>query len=187
MMPATLHHRDDLGVFLNELGLVGEGAEIGVAFGGFSRIILSKWHGRILHLVDLWAQQPEGDYQEQTNRDNKFHLWYEDCYKLAAEMTGRVQLKRGYSHEQAASFDDGFLDFAYIDANHDYKWVKQDVEAWWPKIKPGGILAGHDYGDYTTPLDTCFVKKAVDEFCQKEFGTPPFLTDDIGTWYVFKP
>jgi predicted O-methyltransferase YrrM len=56
-------------------------------------------------------------------------------------------------------FADQSIDFAFIDADHDYASVRQDLTAWWPKIKPGGILAGHDYG-------TCWegVTHAVNEF-----------------------
>jgi hypothetical protein len=49
------------------------------------------------------------------------------------------------SEEAAPKIPDGSLDFAYIDANHAYEYVKRDIELWWPKIRDGGMLAGHDY------------------------------------------
>ncbi len=42
-------------------------------------------------------------------------------------------------------FEDNSLDFVYIDANHEYDYVKQDITEWTKKVKPGGIVAGHDY------------------------------------------
>jgi cephalosporin hydroxylase len=45
----------------------------------------------------------------------------------------------------AMSFEDNSLDFVFIDASHDYQSVKQDIEAWLPKVRSGGIIAGHDY------------------------------------------
>ena len=49
------------------------------------------------------------------------------------------------STEAAKKMENQSLDFAYIDARHDYCGVKDDLEAYWPLIKPGGIMAGHDY------------------------------------------
>ena len=40
---------------------------------------------------------------------------------------------------------DGFFDFIYVDARHDFKGVYEDLVAWWPKLRAGGIMAGHDY------------------------------------------
>lgn len=51
----------------------------------------------------------------------------------------------GDSTETAAQFEDGSVDFAYIDACHQYAKVKADILAWLPKIKRGGVLAGHDF------------------------------------------
>ncbi len=50
----------------------------------------------------------------------------------------------GDSHVIAEEFNDGAFDFVYIDADHSYEAVKRDIAAWLPKIKPGGIIAGHD-------------------------------------------
>jgi predicted O-methyltransferase YrrM len=52
---------------------------------------------------------------------------------------------RNSTVEAAAYFADESVDFVYVDARHDYTSVKQDLETWWPKVKRGGILAGHDY------------------------------------------
>lgn len=64
------------------------------------------------------------------------------------------------STRAAAMHADKSLDFVFIDAAHDYHSVKTDLQAWWPKIKAGGILAGHDYIGMGCPE----VPKAVDEF-----------------------
>jgi len=84
----------------------------------------------------------------------------------------------GDSTATAAKFADHSLDFVYIDACHDYDKVKQDVEAWLPKVKPGGTIAGHDY-DASHPG----VIRAVGEIFGKDrirvmthswvFGIPP--------------
>lgn len=50
------------------------------------------------------------------------------------------------SVEAAAEFDDESLDWVFIDADHSYEAVVADIAAWAPKLKPGGLLSGHDYG-----------------------------------------
>jgi hypothetical protein len=55
------------------------------------------------------------------------------------------------------------VDFVYIDGNHGYRAVSEDIRAWWPKIRPGGVLGGHDfYNGYARSHDS--VIKAVTEF-----------------------
>jgi len=49
------------------------------------------------------------------------------------------------SLECAKMFNDGFLDFVYIDSSHTYKETKQEVIEWYNKVKDEGILAGHDF------------------------------------------
>lgn len=58
----------------------------------------------------------------------------------------------------AALFDDASLDFVYIDGSHEYEHVLADIEAWLPKVKKGGMLAGDDYSCYPG------VRQAVDEW-----------------------
>lgn len=83
----------------------------------------------------------------------------------AAGVQDVVRVVAAESTAGAAAFADGTLDFAFVDAAHDYHSVRCDLQAWWPKVKPGGLLAGHDYRDPGSPG----VAKAVDEF----FGVEP--------------
>lgn len=53
--------------------------------------------------------------------------------------------KRMPSIEAAATYADNSLDFVFIDADHSYEAVRADIIAWWPKVKSGGIISGHDY------------------------------------------
>ena len=52
---------------------------------------------------------------------------------------------RGFSTDCAELFPDTSLDFIYVDARHDRKGVLQDLVAYWPKLRQGGVMAGHDY------------------------------------------
>lgn len=58
----------------------------------------------------------------------------------------------------ANNFQDGSIDMCYLDANHCYEFISRDIAAYWPKMKGGGTLAGHDWSDEG-------VRKAVSEFC----------------------
>ncbi len=59
----------------------------------------------------------------------------------------RVMFEKVDSFVAANNFTDKSIDFCFIDANHTYEFVKRDIEAYLPKMKDGGILAGHDWSD----------------------------------------
>jgi predicted O-methyltransferase YrrM len=104
---------------------------------------------------------------------------------------------------EAASHVPNNIDFIYIDARHDYCGVKEDIETWWPKLIPGGFMAGHDYLTDSevhalTPWQNWSVcgdgavypgavKQAVNEFVQREMLTLRVTADQWPTWIVRKP
>src|SRR5205823_2061452 len=59
-----------------------------------------------------------------------------------ADLVHPVQMS---STQAAQTFPDNFFDFIFLDAAHDYASVQEDLRAWWPKLKAGGLFAGHDY------------------------------------------
>jgi hypothetical protein len=75
-------------------------------------------------------------------------------------------LIKDYSVEASKQFKNGQLDFVYIDANHYYDYVMQDLIAWRPKIRKGGILSGHDYFKSRRPGSTLSVVQAVDDYAK---------------------
>jgi|TARA_B110000259_G_scaffold130501_1_gene147249 hypothetical protein len=172
-------HRSILPHYLNSHGLTREGVEVGVLRGEFSKTILDSWQGKKLHLVDLWADHE--DY------DEKFHK-HDDNYKIAIselkQYRDRIQFHRGFSSEMANTFSDESLDFVYLDANHSYAGCRDDIHAWYPKLKKGGLLCGDDYH----PDDTMDyngsrfgVTKAVNEFAIQK--TKNVSVDWCGDWY----
>jgi len=104
--------------------------------------------------------------EEHVNPDSEFfngdllkdNDWlYKEFTKNTAPVKDIVNPIRAISWEAADLYDDESLDFVFIDAAHDYESVKKDIAAWYPKVKVGGILAGHDYEYHE-------VNKAVHEF-----------------------
>ena len=87
----------------------------------------------------------------------------------------RVTILHGPSVEMAKNVEDGSLDFVFIDADHRYEFAKADIGAWYPKVRDGGTISGHDFGDLRFPG----VEKAVKEI----FGTNFIFTENHGTWY----
>ncbi len=114
---------------------------------------------------DAWTS-PEGWHMA-----DKFHHEMQP-------VEGYYRTIRSASDDAAAHFEDGTVDFVFIDANHTYDFVRRDVLAWLPKVKPGGIIAGHDYN---APHE---VERAVNEI----FGSRviPVVSDDNPSFFSWK-
>jgi hypothetical protein len=74
------------------------------------------------------------------------------------------------------------LDFAFIDGNHRYEHVRADLHAWWPKIRAGGLLSGHDYGVCRDATGQWGVRCAVDEFSANVRRAVQVGSD--GVWWI---
>jgi SAM-dependent methyltransferase len=184
----NLLHRDELGEFLNEAGLVGSGVEVGSQAGEFAAKILAKWQGRELTLVDPWEVQDRSIYSDKTNDADGQAIAFTSAVRLA-RADDRVRLCQAYSPAAAERFVDNSLDFVYIDGNHAYLAVVADLKAWYSKLKPGGLFAGHDYLDGIIGGCLFGVQTAVNEFAESlglaaafTVADPPFVS-----WYFRKP
>ena len=93
------------------------------------------------------------------------------------------------SHIAAECFEDGYFDFIYIDADHNYTAVLRDIQCWWPKLRNNGIIAGHDYNlEDFVGWESRGVRKAVTEFAEKECLEVTIIEEKIGTdsWAIVK-
>jgi hypothetical protein len=104
--------------------------------------------------VDTWAGC-EFTNHIKSIRENTL---YDEFLTNIEPLNGLITPVKSTSLEAAKLVADESLDFCFIDASHDYDNVIADIHAWFPKVKPGGVIAGHDYPDWEG------VKKAVDEF-----------------------
>lgn len=145
------------------------GAEVGVFAGELSRRLLNR-SDLTLYLVDSWTAKHDERYAQSGDFHATLPQARQDYFcRLTHQMVSfagsRARIVRQDSVEAAKAIPDGSLDFVFIDADHSYEGCKADIEAWLPKIKPGGFISGHDYDNTDFP---CFgVKRAVDELFQE--------------------
>lgn len=183
VLDMTITDRCQFGELLNEMGLVGKAAEIGVHRGEFSQLLLRTWRGAKLWLIDPWRHLD--DYANDPTNDGDRDADRVACLEDLADQRGRYGVLRCQSSTAAAYFGSAIFDFIYIDANHNEPSVREDLELWYPKLKPGGIFAGHDYLSTVTWPG---VQKAVNEFAAKH-GIERVNTtlEPGGSWWWVKP
>src|SRR5262249_25795025 len=143
-------------------------AEIGVYKGDFSALILES-KPKKLHLVDPWKFETDSTYASSfyggTKGKNQVNMdaIYDSVarrFRSAIE-SGIVEVHRGSSEQCCSLFPDNYFDWIYIDGNHRYEFVKQDLEMYLPKVKASALVAGDDYAAPGWWQDG--VTKAVDE------------------------
>ena len=116
------------------------GAEVGVGSGVYSEMLCRENPGVKLYCVDMW--QIYDSYVDITN-PGQLTQDYETCLERMKPYDATII--RDWSMKAVKSFDNDSLDFVYIDANHDSPYIDDDIREWSKKVKPGGIVSGHDY------------------------------------------
>jgi len=148
------------------------GAEIGVHAGRFARRILDIVRPARLHLIDPWKHEPGPQYLQalyggrrrgQAGMDERYRKVRERFTKELR--SGQVVIHRDPSHVAVREFEAGYFDWVYIDGNHLYEFVRQDLELYYGKVKQGGWLTGDDYEGRGWWRDG--VERAVTEFLSR--------------------
>jgi hypothetical protein len=146
-----------------------------------------------LHCVDPYIHQP--DWVDCLNHDARGFQTVKETAKAHLKpwlTNGRCVLHECTSLEASKFWWAKDLAFVYLDARHDYASVMADLNAWYPTIRPGGVLAGHDYlngtigeGAQRTVFD---VKRAVTQWLGQHGYTDVHVTeyDQYPTWYLIK-
>lgn len=159
---ATIETRSDLARFAR-----GIAVELGVARGDYSLELLANPAVEVLYSIDRWSDHHnDAEMRVARNRLSRYG--------------SRSVIVRAAFEDAVARFADGFFDFIYIDG---YAHTGQDggrtLRDWWPKLRSGGIFAGHDY--CVTFPETV---EAVDRFAA-EHGVKVALTlDPLASWWL---
>ena len=121
------------------------GAELGVQEGIFSKYMLDGWPSCEKYLlVDIWGKQ--NNYLDIANVDQlKQDRLYQNTLERLKFYKTKLVIHRNYTSSAVLLIENESLDFIYVDARHDYCGAMEDMVNWWPKLKYGGIMAGHDY------------------------------------------
>jgi hypothetical protein len=162
--------RENFPIALAGAGIAGPYVEIGVRNGDFAKDLISR--AALLstyHAVDPWAHQDSETYKDSANKDNmeQERLCRSAVVNIRAGFQARgveahaasraagstkstappvfYHVWRLFSDKAAREFANGSLAFVYIDGNHAFEPVLRDLEFFWPKLSPGGVIAGHDF------------------------------------------
>jgi len=141
-MPIELRdfHRNDLAQLFAELGFK-RGAEIGVAEGRYSEVLLKANPECELLLVDPWHAYSENP---QNKPNDKHEFAYNEVVRKTKDYPN-VIIEKGYSMDVVRHLLYDSLDFVYVDANHLFDECIQDIVEWSKRVRSGGIVSGDDY------------------------------------------
>lgn len=155
------------------------GAELGVWYGETFKHLVQNCPNLNLLGVDLYQEQPQNSGPQRYFPGEDGHMWehekyYADVKKFCSTTNGRATIYRGTTIEASTRVEDESLDFVFIDADHSFEGVDQDIIHWSPKVKSGGYIIGHD-------IHWPSVKQAVEKHYDKQYNT----AEDF-IWYVIK-
>lgn len=146
------------------------GAEIGAATGITTTYLLDECPTlERLAIVDIWKPVAPISHPSGWGKDNM-----EKVFRAKFMEDPRIDIFKGLSWQMAGDVKDKILDFIFFDADHTYPGLKKDYLAWYDKVRPGGLLSGHD-------INLPGVLQAVEEL------VPGWIDSKIDhVWYKFK-
>lgn len=156
------------------------GLEIGLAYGNHSDSILSSTQVEKLYGVDPYSNYSEYEHDGMCLEQGRMNVLCDLVRQRLSYYGDRFEHLRKRSEECAGSFADSFFDFVYVDGNHSWEFVKKDIEMWWPKVREGGVLAGHDYNHPNFP----YVTYEVDKLAAAHGKQVNYLGAHV--WVIFK-
>jgi predicted O-methyltransferase YrrM len=154
-------------------------AEIGVARGHHSAHLLEAIDDLVLYVIDPWDLFIDEHYSMWKQNKEEIKKIYENVVTLLKPFGQRSVILKTTSEKAVKKIIEP-LDMIFIDADHTYKSVKQDINLWYDKVKEGGIISGHDFNHSHHPGVTLAVKEFFDADDYK-------INSEIGNvWWVQK-
>ena len=141
----------------NEQGATGKAVEIG-SYSGEGTVVIAK-HFKEVTAVDPWMNGYDINDVASQQCPMKFVF---QAFQDKTEDLENVMFIRGKSIDALESIKDESCDFVYIDGDHRYEGVLADLNGWRPKLREGGVMAGHDWSFKTVQ------KALVEVFKDKE-------------------
>ena len=161
--------------------------EVGVFKGHYTKSYFSHLNNSTLYLVDLWETSDHDGYISGIDPGD-VEVGYREVVDFFSPYKN-VHICKGFSTEWANKFEDEFFDWIYLDADHSKKAVLTDLQHWYPKLKKGGAISGHDFLPNPADITHYFgVDAAVTEFFSNDLDNI-YLTAEhyYKSWIYFKP
>jgi hypothetical protein len=185
-----MNRRTGLIDLFKELGFK-VGVEVGTDRGGYARDICKRFLELKLYTIDPWLPYNEGN---EIKTQSDMNLFEREARNILANYN--CEILKMTSMDAVERFEPESIDFVFIDGNHKYPFVLEDIEEWSKKVKPGGIICGHDYIE--NPERKYGVIKAVNEYCEENnietlyiLHTPPHVPkrkkgNFVDCWMFYK-
>jgi hypothetical protein len=138
-------------------------AEIGVLNGDYASLICERPLSK-LYLIDPWVSITDVPDRWHACPQEKMDNYKTEVFNKFSD-NNKVEIIEKYSADTFSDFEDDYFDWVYLDANHSYSFVFEDLINWWPKLKPQGFLCGGAY------IDVPFAREVLD------FGVIPAVDD----------
>jgi spermidine synthase len=143
-----------------------KGIEIGSCHGATTHYLLEMLPNSHITAID-----PYEEYDQMTSRDRA----HESFQQLMKEYSDRISLIRLRSDDAVDQIENESVDFIFVDGYHSNEQVEKDIRNYYPKLKSGGIMSGHDYNGWS-------LQTGVNEMATKYNKEVSFCEQDVWYW-----
>ena len=161
-----------LPVIFKELGFTS-GAEIGVLYGEYSEKLCKALPDTQIYSIDPWRFYP---VHNNFRKEWRYEPMYQRVVKFLAPYKNSHIIRKP-SVEAAQDFPNDSLDFVFIDGDHRFQAVTNDIAEWTKKVRIGGIIAGHDFVRGASETDYVHILQVVPAWCDAYKIHPWFILE----------